>query len=303
MATRQGKKVKVRVKNLFSRRRKKSSRHKDQVRLLKESEEPITIIGDDEGHNEEPNLTLNVKARQTTKSQKPKRRSVKLDVGDMLYGGQGDRETEPSPSGHTGTDSRRGEGARPGEEQDLDLRLVTKEDGEDSPWNSDETNEKVSVSTQLHLDSGEGENTQSGNNLKNCAYSDAEVLTRTGKDKKREEKSKKKRKKKVTFSPTSTKYIQLDASQEALDVCLVEEQKIKKKKSRKKKIKKRIRKAARLSWRYLLAGFRNMTLVTPFYVTTDTMQSVYSPQYDTSLVTPMYMTSYTGEGGYTQRYP
>ncbi|XP_066282753.1 uncharacterized protein [Branchiostoma lanceolatum] len=303
MATRQGKKVKVRVRNLFSRRGKKSSRPKDHVRLLEESEEPMTTLGEYEEENEELNLILNLEVNQKTKSQ-PKRRSVKLDVGDLLYGGQGgqpDRETEPVSSGHMAAGSRREEGTRPGKDRDLDLRLVTKDDGEDTSLSDAETTGKE-FSTRIHSEIGTGGKTQPGKNVRNFAKSDVGNLARPGKDKKGEGKSKKKRKK-VTFSPTSTKYIQMEDSQEALDVYVMEEQTIKKKKSRKKKIKKRIRKAARLSWRYLVAGFQNMWLVTPFYVTTDTMQSTYSPQYNTSLVTPMYMTSYIGEDGYIQRYP
>ncbi|KAI8481492.1 hypothetical protein Bbelb_407850 [Branchiostoma belcheri] len=307
MATKQGKKVKVGIRTLFSRRRKRFSRPKDQVRLLKELEEPITVTGAGEEENNELTLNLNLKTIQTSVNQprqQPKRRSVKLDVGDLLYGGRKDRESEPSSSGHTATYSGGEERTRPGEpDQDLDLRLVTKDDGQDNSWISAKTTKKV-FTAQLHSDSGAGGKTQPGENVRNPANSGAGNSTRPGKDRKLSEGKSKKKRKKVSFSATSTKYIQLEASQEALDVCVVEEQTIKKKKSnRKKKMKERIRKAARLSWRYLVAGFRNMTMVTPFYVTSDTMQSVYSPQYNTSLVTPMYMTSYTGDDGYTQRYP
>ncbi|XP_035689457.1 uncharacterized protein LOC118424787 [Branchiostoma floridae] len=318
MASKQGKKAKFKVRNLFSKNKyKKFSRSKERLPRHKESDESLTTLRDDVvEENEELNFDL--KTSHTTvvnKSQQQKRRSVRLDVGDMLYGGQVDRETEPSSSGHTGTDSRGGEGARPGEEQDLDLPLVANDD-EETFLSEDNTIEKV-FSAEINPDRGTGESVKLGEK-ENDSSSDAETtekvclaevhtdrnaenLTRPSENvmnsanidvtgnftpseerapslsKKVEGKSKKKRKK-VTFSPTSTKYIQLEASRETLDIYVVEEQTIKKKKSKKKKIRKRIRKAARLSWRYLVAGFQNMTLATPFYVTTTTVEGMYMPR-------------------------
>ncbi|XP_019642417.1 PREDICTED: uncharacterized protein LOC109483771 [Branchiostoma belcheri] len=281
MATKQGKKVKFKVRNLFSRNKyKKFSKSKERAPVRKESDESITTLGDDV--EESKGLYLDLEVNQTVVShsqQQPKRRSVKLDVGDLLYGGQGgqqDRETEPFSSDQTAPDTDGEERARPGEEQDLGLRLVTKEDEEENSSSDTKTAEKV-FSAEVHTDSSGAENgTQSDKHvMKNTGpQSGTEELSFS---KKGEGKSKKKRKK-VTFSPTSTKYIQLEASQETLDIYVVEEQTIKKKKSKKKKIRKRVRKAARLSWRYLMAGFQNMTLATPFYVTTTTVESMYTPR-------------------------
>ncbi|CAH1261495.1 Hypp2374 [Branchiostoma lanceolatum] len=291
MATKPGKKVRFKVRNLFSKNKyKKFSKTKERPPLRKESEESITTLGDDDvEENKELNFDLKTTHTTVVKSQQQKRRSVKLDLGDLLYGGLGgqpDRETEPVSSGHMAAGSRREQGTRPGEDRDSDLRLVTKDDGEDTSLSDTETPEKV-FSAEVHTDGNAENETQCDKNVKNSVNSDPENATQSqsGKEalsfsKKVEGKSKerKKKRKKVTFSPTSTKYIQLEASQETLDVYVVEEKTIKKKKSKKKKIRKRIRKAARLSWRYLMAGFQNMTLTTPFYFTTSTMESVYTPR-------------------------
>ncbi|XP_066282754.1 cylicin-1-like [Branchiostoma lanceolatum] len=292
MATKPGKKVRFKVRNLFSKNKyKKFSKSKERPPLRKESEESITALGDDVEENKELNFDLKTSHTTVVKSQQQKRRSVKLDVGDLLYGGgqggQPDRETEPSSSGHMAAGSHREEGTQPGEDRDLDLRLVTKDDSEDTSLSDTETTEKV-FSAEVHTDSRDAENeTQCDKNVRNSVNSDPDNATQSqsvkealSSSKKVEGKSKerKKKRKKVTFSPTSTKYIQLEASQETLDVYVVEEKTIKKKKSKKKKIRKRIRKAARLSWRYLMAGFQNMTLTTPFYFTTSTMESVYTPR-------------------------
>ncbi|KAI8481491.1 hypothetical protein Bbelb_407840 [Branchiostoma belcheri] len=153
---------------------KKFSKSKERAPVRKESDESITTLGDDV--EESKGLYLDLEVNQTVVShsqQQPKRRSVKLDVGDLLYGGQGgqqDRETEPFSSGQTAPDTDGEERARPGEEQDLGLRLVTKEDEEENSSSDTKTAEKV-FSAEVHTDSSGAEN---------GTQSDKHVMKNTG---------------------------------------------------------------------------------------------------------------------------